>query len=623
MTAKYHVVSDDPDSAEFMYAYLKARGVGPGDVNAHPISSEIHGAPAFRIVYPQDGMYRDRIKDGDPKFKGPPGQRGVWFKSVQDYIAWCESKDKLIVEGEVKAAAAQKRLGRPVAGIGGCWNWQSKGVTDDAIRAGTRAGDHLELVLDGDIKENKQVGQSARSFHAWAESVGATMNILHLPESMGMDDWLVTIEGDAKPAFDELPAIDPRTLPETVSSAVVRLDLDTDENGRPLNNATNIERIITDKFAEHLSTDLYLGERFGVARYRDSFDVQLAVAAEAVVKKVSVAHIRPFRQKLLEARRTNLVGDWLKGLRWDKTPRIKTALKRLWGVEDESVYTADVMRYLLCAMISRCLEPGEQADSVVTLVGTQGIGKTRSLSTLAGTMHDHSLCAIVAVDDKALLARAIEEAWLINLDELAGLGRREQADLKNWITQTEDLRNVKYVEKIKRRPRSFVVTATSNDPKFLVDLTGNRRWLPVTCTKIDVAGIAAEREQLFAEAMTLWRRTKWWFAREADSKVEAYRKADPVEQVMLHVIANGPHLETPLGMAFTAVTVANAMGGLDWLDERKANSLIARVGAIAGRLGLSHWRFSASALRGDLSHHFIRGKSQPRPWVYVIGQKKN
>jgi len=52
-------------------------------------------------------------------------------------------------------------------------------------------------------------------------------------------------------------------------------------------------------------------------------------------------------------------------------------------------------------------------------------------------------------------------------------------------------------------PRQCVIFGTTNSERYLKDTTGNRRFWPIHCGTLDVAGLAMVRDQLWAEASCL------------------------------------------------------------------------------------------------------------------------
>lgn len=192
---------------------------------------------------------------------------------------------------------------------------------------------------------------------------------------------------------------------------------------------------------------------------------------------------------------------WLDSLQWDGTPRVDKFLKRYMSANDTPYNTA-VSRYLWTAMAGRVLVPGVQADMAVVLIGEQGEGKTTGVRSMVPG-DDHFVEVRLDKRDEDT-ARELRGKLIGEISELRGLMSRESEDIKSWLSRRYEEWVPKYREFATKFPRRLVFVGTTNRDEFLVDDTGNRRWLPVRVGKVNVAGIENDRDQLWAEGAAMF-----------------------------------------------------------------------------------------------------------------------
>ena len=194
----------------------------------------------------------------------------------------------------------------------------------------------------------------------------------------------------------------------------------------------------------------------------------------------------------------NPLAEWLNSLRWDNQRRLDNWLVRLAHAED-TPYSQRVGRYLIMSLVERALEPGCKQDYTVVFEGVQGQRKTEFVRELAPNPDWHGSITINPknLSDTALAAQRV---WIAEIGELVGLNKVDEESIKQFMTEREDVIRVRYSKYFDKFPRSFCFVGTSNDSDWLNLLSGARRFLPVAVHDLDVAGLIAEREQLFAEA---------------------------------------------------------------------------------------------------------------------------
>lgn len=80
-------------------------------------------------------------------------------------------------------------------------------------------------------------------------------------------------------------------------------------------------------------------------------------------------------------------------------------------------------------------------------------------------------------------AEKLQGNWIVELSELAGIRKVELESMKSFLSRTDDKFRAAYGTVVESHPRQCVIVGSTNaQDGFLRDLTGNRRFWPVTCT---------------------------------------------------------------------------------------------------------------------------------------------
>lgn len=215
------------------------------------------------------------------------------------------------------------------------------------------------------------------------------------------------------------------------------------------------------------------------------------------------------------------VKEYLNALKWDGVERLDTLLIDYLGADD-TPYVRAVTRKTLTAAIARIFEPGVKFDSILVLIGGQGIGKSTLFSRLGKQWFSDSL-SISDMKDKTAPEK-LQGYWLLELSELNGIKKMDVEVVKSFITRTDDKYRQAYGVTVESHPRSCVIVGTTNsEGGFLRDVTGNRRFWPVR-----VSGQSRFRpwelrdvDQIWAEAIVRYRHGEELFLKD-DVAAEAY-----------------------------------------------------------------------------------------------------
>ena len=196
------------------------------------------------------------------------------------------------------------------------------------------------------------------------------------------------------------------------------------------------------------------------------------------------------------------VRKWVGSTLHDGTPRLGQLAGILGHAADS--FEAQLLRRWMISAVARVELPGCKADTVLILTGGQGVKKTTFFETLASEAWFTSSKVQPGDTDGMMIMR---EVWMVEWGELHSMRVRNIDTTKDFLSQRIDIFRRPYGRAMGRAPRHALIVGTSNPKAILEDPTGNRRFWPieVLARKIDVRGLEANRAQLFAEALAIYR----------------------------------------------------------------------------------------------------------------------
>lgn len=184
---------------------------------------------------------------------------------------------------------------------------------------------------------------------------------------------------------------------------------------------------------------------------------------------------------------------------WDNVNRCETWLIRTVGAPD-TPYIRAVSRIFAVAAVKRIREPGCKFDEILVLEGPQGYFKSSLIAAMSPEENWFSDTFQVGMSIKEAM-ETFKGRWIIEAPELSRMNVSEIEHVKTVLSRRTDRARPAYGRNSEDMPRHIVSAGTTNSEQYLRDPTGNRRFLPVKCTKpADVAWLEANRDQLWAEA---------------------------------------------------------------------------------------------------------------------------
>lgn len=260
---------------------------------------------------------------------------------------------------------------------------------------------------------------------------------------------------------------------------------------------------------------------------KDSDYSEAVMWLEARYMTPKASNIAPVIGTVAERSSFDRLREYLEALEWDRKPRVARFVNEYLGVNGDS-YGPVVGEKWLLSSVARGLKPGCKVDTMPILEGPQGALKSSSLKALYGAEFFTDELSDIGSKDAMMEMQGV---WCIEIAEMHRFSASETNAVKKFLTRQIDRYRPPYGRSVIEAPRRVVLNGTINPEgnAYLRDPTGARRFWPMEVGKISVDKIARDRDQLWAEAVVMFKAgAQWWLGRdqEATAAVEQEKRTD-------------------------------------------------------------------------------------------------
>ena len=318
----------------------------------------------------------------------------------------------------------------------------------------------------------------------------------------------------------------------------------TDEHGTltPPDGTRNRRRSYATDEGMHASVQEIEEFLEGKARFRFnvvSRQVEVADAAEGEFRELTDRTVNTFWRQMCKERKRVRISDLYNVIQSEFTPEFNPFADYLgslppWdGTTDHisrlaaTVHCADTdetrqpfaesLRKWLVAMVASMCDAETVNNQILVLVGPQGVYKTTWFKKLlppplARYFYTKTNSSRFTKDDLFTLS----EFALICFEEIDYMTLPELNRFKAMVTLPGIHERAAYGRNKEHRPHLASFCATGNNERFLVDRSGNRRWLPYLVTHIDDPyRHPVDYTGVYSQAYALYRNGfQYWFDRE-------------------------------------------------------------------------------------------------------------
>jgi Virulence-associated protein E len=309
--------------------------------------------------------------------------------------------------------------------------------------------------------------------------------------------------------------------------------------GKPVPSLANVVRVLetegSDLHYEEFSRQLVHGGK--IWSEAESFALADHMQADLGFTTIPLHIVQHGIRAYAYKHRRNAMQIFLNGLKWDGLPRTEGFFHAALGAENTE-YTRVISSNFWRCLVARPLSPGCKVDNMVVLEGPQGLYKSSACRAIAGG--GEYFAEISQPPTSKDFYMAMDGKLLVEIGEMHAFNRAEVSAIKTALSRDVDSYRRPYGLDSGNYPRQSIFIGTTNQDDWARDPTGQRRFWPIRCTKIDLSYIREYRNQLLAEAVAQHRnQVPWWHVPPAAAEEQEARfQVDPWEEILT------PYLET-------------------------------------------------------------------------------
>lgn len=199
---------------------------------------------------------------------------------------------------------------------------------------------------------------------------------------------------------------------------------------------------------------------------------------------VSKQNIIDYITRYATRHKYNPVLSAIQAVKWDGKDRVAEIYKifRIPADTEEGIYSRIYifkwLKQCVCALYNDIENP-YSLDIILVFQGKQGIGKTRFFEMLAlnSKFFGEGIC--LDPRDKDSIIQATSK-WISELGEIGSTMKKDMDSVKAFLTKSTDEYRTPYGKASLHYPRMTSFVGTVNDEQFLIDQTGNRRFVTIS-----------------------------------------------------------------------------------------------------------------------------------------------